>query len=121
MGCFVVSGILLAVLGALGAASPWSVMLLASSAYAVMGSATVLLYLYTPEIYPTRIRAIGTGLATSWLRAASAIAPAVVGMVLTGQGIATVFLMFAGACVVGLVAACRMTETTNRPLEEISP
>lgn len=121
MGCFIVSGILLAVLGASGATSPWSVMLLASSAYAVMGSATVLLYLYTPEIYPTRIRAIGTGLATSWLRAASATAPAVVGMVLTGQGIATVFLMFAGVCVVGLVAATRMTETTNRPLEEISP
>lgn len=121
IGCFVVGGVLLTVLGLFGTGSPWTVMALASTAYAVMGSATVLLYLYTPEIYPTRIRAIGTGLATSWLRAASASAPAIVGLVLTRQGIATVFLMFACASVVGLIAASRMIETTNRALEEISP
>jgi putative MFS transporter len=121
MGAFVLSGVLLAVLAAVGTGSAWSVMILASSAYAVMGSATVLLYLYTPEIYPTRMRCVGTGLATSWLRAASAAAPAIVGVVLTGQGIAAVFLMFACVCVIGLLAASRMIETTNRALEEISP
>ena len=86
-----------------------------------MGTTTVLLYLYTPEIYPTRMRAIGTGLATSWLRVASATAPPVVGVVLAGQGIAAVFLMFAFANVVGLIAATRMIETSNRALEDISP
>ncbi len=119
--CFILSGTLLAVLSALGAQSPWSVMVLGSAAYAVMGTTTVMLYLYTPEIYPTRMRAIGTALATSWLRAASAVAPALVGIVLAGQGIAAVFLMFALATVVGLIAAMRMIETTNRALEEISP
>ncbi|WP_433693758.1 MFS transporter [Herbaspirillum seropedicae] len=118
---FILSGALLALLGVLKAESAWSVMFLASSAYAVMGTTTVLLYLYTPEIYPTRMRAIGTGLATSWLRAASAAAPAMVGVVLAGHGIATVFLMFAGVTVLGLLAAWRMIETTNRSLEEISP
>jgi len=121
MGCFVLCGTLLGVLAALGAKSALSVMILASSAYAVMGTTTVLLYLYTPEIYPTRMRAIGTGLATSWLRVASATAPAVVGIVLSGQGIAAVFLMFALANVIGLLAAMRMIETTNRALEDISP
>ncbi|MBS0368489.1 MAG: MFS transporter [Proteobacteria bacterium] len=121
MGCFVLSGALLATLGILGADDPRSVMLLASSAYAVMGTTTVMLYLYTPEIYPTRMRAIGTGLATSWLRAASAAAPAIVGVVLSGQGVAAVFLMFALTTIVGLIAATRMIETTNRALEEISP
>jgi putative MFS transporter len=96
-------------------------MILGSAAYAVMGTTTVMLYLYTPEIYPTRIRAIGTGLATSWLRAASAAAPALVGVVLAKDGINTVFLMFAGMTVVGLIAALGMIETTNRSLEEISP
>jgi len=118
---FVLCGSLLGVLAALGAHSALSVMILASSAYAVMGTTTVLLYLYTPEIYPTRMRAIGTGLATSWLRVASAAAPAVVGVVLAGQGIAAVFLMFAVANVVGLIAATRMIETSNRALEDISP
>lgn len=121
MGCFVLSGALLATLGILGADDPRSVMLLASSAYAVMGTTTVMLYLYTPEIYPTRMRAIGTGLATSWLRAASAAAPAIVGVVLSEQGVAAVFLMFALTTIVGLIAATRMIETTNRALEEISP
>lgn len=121
MGCFVLSGTLLATLGIMGADDPRSVMLLASSAYAVMGTTTVMLYLYTPEIYPTRMRAIGTGLATSWLRAASAAAPAIVGVVLSGQGVAAVFLMFALTTIVGLIAATRMIETTNRALEEISP
>ncbi|MES2263663.1 MAG: MFS transporter [Pseudomonadota bacterium] len=121
LGSFLICGSLLAALGIFGADSPYRVMALASSAYAVMGTTTVLLYLYTPEIYPTRMRAIGTGLATSWLRAASAAAPAMVGLVLTGQGIATVFLMFACVAVVGMCAAYRMIETTNRALEEIAP
>ena len=121
MACFIISAALLAALGIHGAGSAWSVMLLGSSAYAVMATTTVLLYLYTPEIYPTRMRAIGTGLATSWLRAASAAAPAIVGVVLTGRGIAAVFVMFAVVSAVGFVVAARMVETTNRSLEEISP
>lgn len=118
---FVVSGALLGLLAAFGTGSAWSVVALASTAYAVMGTTTVLLYLYTPEIYPTRMRAIGTGLATSWLRMASAAAPALVGVVLSAHGIAAVFLMFALANIVGFIAARRMVETANRALEEISP
>jgi putative MFS transporter len=121
MGCFVVSATLLAALGIHGAGSASSVMFLGSSAYAVMATTTVLLYLYTPEIYPTRMRAIGTGLATSWLRAASAAAPAIVGVVLTDKGIAAVFILFAVVSAVGFIVATRMVETTNRSLEEISP
>jgi putative MFS transporter len=121
MACFTIAGLLLATLGTLGASNPVSVMILASSAYAVMGTTTVMLYLYTPEIYPTRMRAIGTSVATSWLRAASAAAPALVGLVLSAQSVGAVFLMFAAATVVGLVATTRMIETTNRSLEEISP
>jgi putative MFS transporter len=118
---FVLCGSLLGALAALGAQSALSVMILASCAYAVMGTTTVLLYLYTPEIYPTRMRAMGTGLATSWLRVASATAPAIVGVVLARQGIAMVFLMFAVANIIGLIAATRMIETANRALEDISP
>ncbi|TQK03485.1 MFS transporter [Herbaspirillum sp. SJZ107] len=121
IGSFFIGGLLLVGLVMLGTHSATNVMILGSAAYAVMGTTTVMLYLYTPEIYPTRIRAIGTGLATSWLRAASAAAPAIVGLVLAKDGISTVFLMFAGMTLVGLIAAWRMIETTNRSLEEISP
>jgi putative MFS transporter len=121
IGSFILAGLLLLGLVTIGTDSATHVMILGSAAYAVMGTTTVMLYLYTPEIYPTRIRAIGTGLATSWLRAASATAPALVGLVLAKDGINTVFLMFAGMTIVGLVAALGMIETTNRSLEEISP
>jgi putative MFS transporter len=67
------------------------------------------------------MRAIGTGLATSWLRVASAMAPVIVGVVLSAQGIGVVFLMFAAAAIVGLLASRHMIETSNRALEEISP
>jgi len=89
-------------------------------AYGVIGSTNAVLYLYTPEIYPTRMRAIGTGLATSWLRLASAAAPTIVGLMVGEQGVAAVFLMFAGVAVVGMIAATRMIETSNRRLEDIA-
>ncbi|REJ12988.1 MAG: MFS transporter, partial [Bacillaceae bacterium] len=57
---FLVAGLLLTTLWFNGAESAYSVMYLGSAAYGVIGTITVLLYLYTPEIYPTRMRAVGT-------------------------------------------------------------
>ena len=88
--------------------------------YGVIGSANAVLYLYTPEIYPTRMRAIGTGAATCWLRLASAIGPLLVGYIVAAEGIRSVFLMFAGVAIVGALAAARMLETGNRRLEDIA-
>ena len=121
MSSFSIAGVLLAALYFSGAPSAYGVMLLGSTAYAVIGTTTILLFLYTPEIYPTRMRAVGTALATSWFRAASAAGPAIVGVVLGSEGVAPVFLMFAGVCVLGLLAALGMTETRQKSLEEIAP
>jgi putative MFS transporter len=118
---FVVGGTLLAVLGFVAARSVLSVMILGTWSYGVIGSANAVLYLYTPEIYPTRIRAIATGLATSWLRLGSAVAPALVGVMVGATGINSVFWMFAGVSVIGALAATRMVETRGRRLEEIAP
>jgi putative MFS transporter len=117
---FLLGGGLLAMLGSFGAANVVAVMVLGTLAYGVIGSTNAVLYLYTPEIYPTRMRAIATGLATSWLRLASAAAPAIVGLLVGAQGIASVFLMFAGVSAIGLLAASRMIETRNKPLEAIA-
>ena len=67
------------------------------------------------------MRAIGTGVATSWLRIASAVGPALVGLMVDTKGIHSVFLMFAGISVVGAFAAIGMVETSDRRLEEIAP
>jgi putative MFS transporter len=66
------------------------------------------------------MRAIGTGVATSWLRLASAVAPAVVGSLVSTTGIVAVFWMFAAVAVLGAVAALQMIETRNRQLEDIA-
>lgn len=56
------------------------------------------------------MRAIGTGVATSWLRIASAIGPTLIGFMLGKGGVDSVFLMFASVAVLGLVAATRMIQ-----------
>jgi putative MFS transporter len=121
VAAFLLGGGMLALLGVMGAQNALSVMILTTLGYGLIGSVNAVLYLYTPEIYPTRMRAIGTGLATSWLRIASAVGPALVGFMVEAKGIHSVFLMFAGMSVVGAFAATRMVETSDRRLEEIAP
>jgi putative MFS transporter len=119
--CFMAGAVLLATLGSFAAGSVTAVIALVTISYGIVGSVNAVLYLYTPEIYPTRMRALGTGAATCWLRLASAAGPLLVGYLVAQRGTAAVFLMFAGAGVVGAIAALAMLETRNRRLEEIAP
>jgi putative MFS transporter len=118
---FAAGALMLGMLGWFGAQSVVAVIALVTVSYGIVGSANAVLYLYTPEIYPTRMRAIGTGAATCWLRLASAVAPLLVGYIVAAGGLRSVFLMFAGVSVIGALAAAFMLETRNRPLEEIAP
>jgi putative MFS transporter len=120
VAAFLLGGGTLAYLGLTGARNALSVMVLATIGYGLIGSINAILYLYTPEIYPTRVRAIGTGLATSWLRIASAAGPSLVGLLVEAKGVRSVFLMFAAVSAVGALAATGMVETSDRPLEEIA-
>ena len=80
------------------------------------------LYLYVPELYPTRMRAMGTGLASAWLRIGAIVGPSMVGWILGVSDLSTVFLMFALAGAVGgLVILFAAIETRGRSLEEIAP
>jgi putative MFS transporter len=127
---FLAGATMLLVLGLSGAGEVAQVMVLATLAYGAIGSINAVLYLYTPEIYPTRMRAAATGAATCWLRLASAAAPWVVGHILSSpdpadpiyaERIHIVFLIFAGVALIGALAATRMLETRNRRLEDIAP
>jgi putative MFS transporter len=117
---FIAGAALLGILTFAASGSVSSVMILATLIYGIIGSTNAVLYLYTPEIYPTRMRAIGTGLATSWLRLASAIGPALVGVMMSARGIGSVFLMFAAISMIGAFAGKRMIETRGQRLEESS-
>lgn len=120
VAAFVISAALLAGLAFTGAGSLVAVIAVATLAYGIVGSNAAVLYLYTPEIYPTRMRAIGTGLATSWLRLASAVGPALVGLIVATHGVRWVFAMFALLAAVGALAALAMIETRGKKLEDIA-
>ena len=118
---FAAGSVLLALLGTFAAHSVTAVIALVTVSYGIVGSVNAVLYLYTPEIYPTRMRAIGTGAATCWLRLASAAGPVLVGYLVAAEGTGAVFLMFAAAGVIGALAAVGMLETRNRRLEDLAP
>lgn len=119
--CFTGGALLLAALGMFAANSLTAVIVLVTLSYGLIGSVNAVLYLYTPEIYPTRMRALGTGSATCWLRLSSAAGPLIVGYLVDTSGTAAVFLMFAAAGVIGAITGALMLETRNRRLEEIAP
>jgi putative MFS transporter len=119
--CFAGGSLLLAILGVFGSGNVIAAMVLATMSYGIIGSVNAVVYLYTPEIYPTRMRAAATGAATCWLRIASALAPWVVGYLVAEEGISAVFLVFAGVAALGAIAATQMLETRNRRLEDIAP
>jgi len=80
------------------------------------------LYLYVPELYPTRMRALGAGVASAWLRIGAIVGPSMVGWILGVSDLNSVFLMFALVGVVGgLVILFATIETRGRPLEQLAP
>lgn len=79
------------------------------------------LYAYTPELYPTRSRATGSGFASSIGRIGSLVGPYIVGLVLPVAGQSGVFSLGA-ACFVAaaLVVLFFGIETKGRSLEDVS-
>jgi putative MFS transporter len=77
---------------------------------------------YTAEIYPTHLRALGGGVASSWQRGASVVGTTVVGWVLPSFGINAVFVMFGLFVLMGAIVAFFFAiETRAQVLERVSP
>lgn len=119
---FLLATVPLLVLTALGATSAIEVLILATATYAILQTISFSLYLYSAELYPTRLRAIGTGFGSAWLRAGSSVGPILVGFVVGDFGIRYVFAAFAAVALVGgLVTLFFAIETKGQVLEELSP
>ena len=118
---FAAAAVALAALAVYRAPTAEQVMTCMTIAYFFISSVNIGVYLYTPELYPTRVRALAVGAATAWLRFASIIGPTVVGTMIA-SGLPAVFLTF--AAVAGIAAAITglfAVETKGRVLEEASP
>ncbi|POX40337.1 MFS transporter [Streptomyces sp. Ru73] len=114
---------LLIVLAALGARTPVQVLVWTSLAAVCFFGSNICLYLYTPELYPTRMRALGCSVGGALNRLGVILGPLLVGAIYAGGGqVSAVFVTLGGVALVGALAAAFFAEeTTDRPLEEVSP
>ncbi|PIC65056.1 MFS transporter [Sporosarcina sp. P13] len=76
------------------------------------------LYAYSPEQYPTAIRATGSGVAAAVGRVGGIFGPLLIGSLLTaGYGFGSIFAIFCGAIMVGVLAVIFLgTETKQTEL-----
>ncbi|MFB4342577.1 MFS transporter [Pantoea sp. CS_6] len=119
---FMLAIIPLAALWVSGATAPLQVLIFGSITYAILQTIAFSLYLYSAELYPTRLRAVGTAFSSAWLRAGSSLGPLMVGFIVSGFGIRFVFIMFAVIALIGgVVTLLFAVETKGKSLEELSP
>jgi putative MFS transporter len=119
---FFLAAVPMAILAMLGATSAQEVLILATATYAIIQTVTFSLYLYSAELYPTRLRAVGAGFGSAWLRIASSLGPLLVGWIVGSYSISYVFVVFGIVLAIG-GAICLLfaIETKGRVLEELSP
>jgi len=79
------------------------------------------LYSYTPEVFPTWIRASGTGLASAFGRVGSILAPTIIGLSAASLGFGGVFGLTTAVLSVGVVCVIVFgLSTAGRSLEELT-
>ncbi|MDQ8703065.1 MFS transporter [Streptomyces sp. LHD-70] len=106
----------------LGANTPVQVLIWSSLAAVFFFGANICLYVYTPELFPTRMRALGSSVGGAFNRLGVISGPIAVGAVYAGGDIGTVFLVLGGVALAGaVVAGIGAEETAGRRLEEVSP
>jgi MFS transporter, putative metabolite:H+ symporter len=103
--------------------SPALLMVVAGLGMGAIGMTQLSLWTYTPELYPTRMRALGAGVSSSWGRFGSMAAPWMVGLMLgNGYTVNAVYLVFAAAAFIGAATIIIAgPETRHRILEDVSP
>ncbi|MEW2454210.1 MFS transporter [Streptomyces albus] len=120
--CLGATAAVLLTLSLLGADSPVQVLVWTSLAAVFFFGANICLYLYTPELFPTRMRALGSSVGGALNRLGIILGPVLVGLVYAGGAVSPVFAMLGGVALLGsATAALFAEETANRRLEEVSP
>jgi putative MFS transporter len=110
------------ILGIANPHAPTAVLTLVSVAALLVNPVCIAIGVYAAENYPTELRAIGTGIGSTWIRIAAIAAPMLIGLALPVWGMVAVFAMFALVALAGGIVTLRFAvETANRTLEELSP
>jgi putative MFS transporter len=119
---FLGGGVALIALFFTGATTAMSMLIFVSIGTFFMAAVSIGLNLYTPELYPTRVRALGNSIGGAWQRVAAGIGPNVVAGLLGAYGLRSVFVYFGVLALAGAALTWAFaTETKGQTLEEISP
>ncbi|QQX89182.1 MFS transporter (plasmid) [Cupriavidus necator] len=117
---FVMCALSLLMAGMFHDSSLYVVATFCAMAFGFMASGFITAYVYTPELYPTSIRAVGCGVASAWLKGASIISPMILATLLQGGRLETAFYLFAAVpFLAAVVVAAIGVETTGKSLESL--
>ncbi len=120
--CFALIAAVFLYLWLSGAPSATIVLVAVTVGDVLMASISSLIFLYSAEIYPTRLRSRGIAIASSWQKVGIVAGQISIGYIVQGFGIGGVFLQFTIASALGAVIAVLFcVEARNRALEEVSP
>jgi len=92
-------------------------LMLGSISYVFVSGCSAALYLYTPEIFPTSSRTLGTGAGSACARVASSTAPLIVGAILSKSTLAMVFALLGTVGLIGALLSLSLLETARLRLE----
>ena len=119
---FFAGGIALLALWLTGVTTAMTLLIFVSIGMFFMSAVSIALNLYTPELYPTRVRALGSSIGGAWQRVAAGIGPNVVAGLLGAYGLRSVFVYFGLLALAGgALTIAFATETKGQTLEELSP
>jgi putative MFS transporter len=114
--------IVVGVLFLTGARDITVVVVMVSLAVLCFANMSTLSYLYVPENYPTRMRAVGSGSLNMVMRIATIAGPYVTGFIVPLYGLSAVFLVVAVVLLIGFFVMFRWAiETKGEALEQIAP
>ncbi|SAK77392.1 transport protein [Caballeronia arationis] len=117
---FVLCAMSLVLAGVFHAQSVYVVATFCALALGFMACGFITAYVYTPELYPTSIRAFGCGLGGAWLKVAAIFAPALVGKTLVGGNLDVAFYTLAAVPMLAAVAVHFLgIETKGKVLEQL--
>jgi putative MFS transporter len=123
IGCaLVLASVAMVVLASTGVTNAVVLLVCATIAHVSLSTVSVSLYVFTAELYPTRMRALGIGMGSTVRNLFAMTSPMLVALMLTDYGLPGVFLMLGLVPLVPAVLLWRYgTETSRRVLEEVSP
>ncbi|WP_433705552.1 MFS transporter [Paraburkholderia sacchari] len=117
---FVLCAVSLALAGICHAMSVYVVATFCALSLGLLACGFITAYVYTPELYPTSIRAMGCGMGGAWLKVAAIFAPTIVSKTMIGGNLDVAFYILAAVPFLAAITVHFLgIETKGKVLEQL--